>query len=262
MHRDELLLDASQAISSQTIDDVIARIHFHLNVRWLTRGGLCKLPDMHVSASSGPTDATPDRSCVQAVAIVASAGGIEALFQLLSALPRDFEPPIIVAQHLARNAASMLADVLRWRAGVHACWAEEGRRPRRRTVHIVPPGTSMAVTPQGFSLTKLAPVSASWLTAPDRLLTSLASTYRSGAVAVFLSGMLPVGLEGLKSIRSAGGTVMAQNESSSSFFDMPAAAADFGKAEIRMAPHQLADALEILVAMKAPAPRSQAATQQ
>jgi two-component system chemotaxis response regulator CheB len=46
-----------------------------------------------------------------AVAIGASAGGIQALRVLLESLPESFEPPVFVVQHIPRDRPSTLAEL-------------------------------------------------------------------------------------------------------------------------------------------------------
>jgi chemotaxis response regulator CheB len=181
-----------------------------------------------------------------AVAIVGSAGGIPALFELLSGLPCPFPFPIVVAQHLSTTAASILPAVLALRAPLAAKWAEPGEVPRGGIVYVTPPAQQLAVTPDGFVISALAPAARSWLAYPDTLLESFAACYGTGAVGIVLSGMLPVGTFGLREIQRAGGITMAQSPSSAPHLDMPIGAIDLGKAEIISSPAGLARALAVL----------------
>jgi chemotaxis response regulator CheB len=47
-----------------------------------------------------------------------------------------------------------------------------------------------------------------------------------------ICGVLNDGARGSAALNAAGGVTMAQNEISSEFFDMPAAAIDFGRAQV------------------------------
>ena len=55
---------------------------------------------------------SPLTSTFEIVAIASSAGGLKALSQVLSALPADFPPSIVVVQHLDPRHRSMMADIL------------------------------------------------------------------------------------------------------------------------------------------------------
>lgn len=179
------------------------------------------------------------------VGIVGSAGGIDALFELLGGLPPQFPVPVVIAQHLARGHSN-LAALLGWRTGLEVKWLEEGHRPAPGVIYIIRPGQAAAISSSGFRTSYLSPARSSWLASADLLLNSIAAQYRSGAVGIILSGMLPAGVEGIRSIRAGGGTIMAQSRRSSAYEDMPTAATDFGKADIVMAPCRLAKALVAL----------------
>jgi two-component system, chemotaxis family, protein-glutamate methylesterase/glutaminase len=179
------------------------------------------------------------------VAIVASAGGVSALISLLQALPSAFPLPIFVAQHLPR-VKSMLDVVLSWRTRLDVCWAAEGEEPAAGRVYLTPPGMRLAVTARGFALSPLLDAPSSWLPCGDHLIDSLVARYGSRSIGVVLSGMLPAGVKGLRAIKARGGFVMAQNQSSAGWFEMPAAAIDFAKADIVLPPERLAAALTII----------------
>lgn len=177
-----------------------------------------------------------------AVAIVASAGGIPALFELLTNLPRDFALPIFIAQHLARGR-SVLDKVLSLRSGLSVGWAINGATAREGEVYLVPPGMTLSVNAGGFVVRPLAQPSASWLSSGDELISSLIELYGSRTAAIVLSGMLPAGLKGLRAINACGGITMAQTPSTAEALDMPSAAIDLGKANIVLPPWRLAHAL-------------------
>jgi two-component system, chemotaxis family, protein-glutamate methylesterase/glutaminase len=205
-------------------------------VCWMTMNPIASVTAKNPQSSGWPAGA---------VAIIASAGGIPALVSLLSALPETFPLPIFVAQHLPRYG-SILDAVLSWRSRLNVSWAVRAGQPLGGCVYLVPPGMRLAVTALGFELSPLAPGSASWLGCGDHLINSLVALYGSRSVGVVLSGMLPAGVGGLRAIKACGGFAMAQDRISSDHFDMPAAAIDFGKAEIVMPPERLAFALTII----------------
>jgi two-component system chemotaxis response regulator CheB len=181
-----------------------------------------------------------------AVAVIGSAGGIPALIELLALLPPSFPFPIIVAQHLPPAIPSILPAVLAYRAHLAVKWAERGEVPRGGVVYVALPGHQLEIGADGFAISALPPCSRSWLACPDRLLCSFAEYYGAGAVGIALSGMFPVGIAGMRAIRRRGGIVIAQNEKSSRFFDMPIGAIDLGKAELVLSPARIAEALIVL----------------
>ncbi|MGY3533125.1 MULTISPECIES: chemotaxis protein CheB [Bradyrhizobium] len=192
----------------------------------------------------GPTNASVRRSC--AVGVIASAGGIGATIELLSSLPADFYPPIVLAQHLPRSSTSNLDQVLGWHTKRKVCWAEEEGWPVFGQVYLCPPGASVQLTPDGFRVRPLPENPISWLQVPDGLLGSMSETYGNRLAAIVLSGALPTALEGLKQVRAAGGISMAQSRTSSRDFAMPCAAIEMGKVEIFTSPARMAGMLQII----------------
>jgi chemotaxis response regulator CheB len=181
------------------------------------------------------------------VAIVGSAGGIEALLGLLRGLPSRFPLPIIVVQHLARGYSN-LVGILARHTDLEVQWLDQNQVAQPNTMYVVRPGQAAAITPAGFTVSTLPDYARAWLPSPDDLLTSIAHHYGSGAVVIVLAGAMPVGIDGLRAIRRCGGLVMAQKITTAAFDEMPAAAIDFGKAEIISCPAGLARALWAMVA--------------
>src|SRR5262245_3442031 len=79
-------------------------------------------PHEHAAASTG---AVAGRSVV---AIAASAGGLDALGLVLSALPADFPAAVVVVQHIGPHSPSLLAQILARRTPLPVSQAIDGER--------------------------------------------------------------------------------------------------------------------------------------
>ena len=152
---------------------------------------------------------------------------------------------MFITQHLSR-APSLLPKILARHSTLMVGWAADGEQPESGHVYLAPPGTSLTVGANRLTLTALPPTSRSWLGTCDKLINSVAAAYGPRSIAVVLSGMMPAGIHGLRSVRAQGGITMAQNDASSAYFDMPCAAIDFGKADIVLPPSRLAGALQVI----------------
>ncbi|WP_309476543.1 chemotaxis protein CheB [Scytonema millei] len=73
------------------------------------------------------------------VAIAASKGGLNAISQILSALPSDFPAAIAIVQHSSPNCPSYLAEILRYRTRLRVKNAETGELLRPGTVYVAVP---------------------------------------------------------------------------------------------------------------------------
>lgn len=187
------------------------------------------------------------RSVAGAVGIAASAGGIEALIELLCALRPDFPLPILLAQHLSRTRRSIFPMVLAWRCGCRAKWAEQGEAPEPGIIYVAPPAHSIELAERRLHIAPLADTAGAWLALPDVFLHSIARQHGANSVGIVLSGMMAVGIEGLRAIQAVGGVTFAQSEASSKFLEMPQAAIDLGKADIILPPCRIAEALNAMV---------------
>jgi two-component system, chemotaxis family, protein-glutamate methylesterase/glutaminase len=180
------------------------------------------------------------------VVIGGSAGGIPALISLLSALPASFPLPILVVQHLSAEAPSHLPAVIGRRTALAAKWANHGEPARARTVYFAPPNRHLLVGPDfRIALSSAARVDY-WRPSVDLLFTSAATVCGSGVIAIVLSGAMWDGAKGIDAVAKHGGITIVQDETTSSHFDMPAAAVDFGRADVIMSPLRIAAALRVL----------------
>jgi len=181
------------------------------------------------------------------VAVASSAGGLAALIELLSALPGEFPTPIAVVQHLDPRHRSLMAKILSTRTALRVKEAEDQERLETGTVYIAPPNNHLLINPDGsVSLTQTELVHFVRPSA-DLLFESVAASYKDRSIAVVLTGSGSDGSLGLKAIKKMGGTVIAQDESSSEFFGMPGAAIQTGNVDFILPLKEIAPALVTLV---------------
>ncbi len=167
---------------------------------------------------------SPHTSITAVVAIAASAGGLEALSQILSHLPADFPAPIVVVQHLAPQRPSLLAEILGRRTSLLVKQATAGARLEPGVVFIAPPNQHLLVKPDAtLALSDSAQVHFSRPSA-DPLFESVATHFRARAIAVVLTGTGSDGTQGVRAIKQRGGVAIAQDPDTAAHFDMPKAA--------------------------------------
>jgi two-component system, chemotaxis family, protein-glutamate methylesterase/glutaminase len=181
------------------------------------------------------------------VAIAASAGGVEALTQVLGALPADFPVPILVVQHIAPQRRSMLAEILKRHTLLRVQQAEEGDRLTPGTVYVAPPDRHLTVTDDGIlSLTQTPRVH--WVRpSADRLFESVGASFGRRAIVVVVTGSGRDGADGVILVKRQGGTVIAQDQATSASFGMPGAAIDTGCVDLIAPLSGIAPALLALV---------------
>jgi two-component system chemotaxis response regulator CheB len=175
------------------------------------------------------------------VAIVFSAGGLQALIRVLHGLPADFKAAIGVANHMGN--ASCLAELLRNQTALHVKLAEACDVLHAGTVYVCPPQRHLVINPDAtISLSAQMPVRHARPSA-DWFLTTVAGTFGDRATAVILSGASSDGARGACLIARAGGTVVVQEPATAPYSGMPAAAISLTDRCIVKAPGDIASTL-------------------
>ena len=157
------------------------------------------------------------------IALIASAGGLEAVSAVLEGLPEDLPAAVVVLIHQAPDRENALVPVLQRRSRLPVVAAQDGAPLAAGTVVVAPPGQHTLVT--GGPQIALIVSGASPPSRPsaDLLLTTLATACGPLATAVVLSGGGHDGATGATAIHRLGGTVIASSEATSAHFAMPQA---------------------------------------
>jgi two-component system chemotaxis response regulator CheB len=163
-----------------------------------------------------------------AVAVASSTGGPAALQQVLRGLPGDFPAPILVAQHITPGFTAGLAAWLNSECDLHVKIAEHDEPLEPHTVYLAPDDRHLGV--QGTARVVLSdePPVGGFRPSGTFLFEEVARAFGPRAVAVILTGMGCDGVAGLRAVRAAGGSVVAQDEKSCVVYGMPAAAVAAG----------------------------------
>jgi two-component system CheB/CheR fusion protein len=192
------------------------------------------------SGSSDPPDPTRPTTG-RVVGIGASAGGLEALEQLFSALPPDTGMAFVVVQHLSPDFRSLMDELIARHSEMPVVIAEDGMPVLANRIHLMPPRKEMIIRERRLALTDKEPHT---FTLPiDTFFRSLAQDVGEQAVAVVLSGSGSDGSRGVVEVKRAGGLVLAETPASAKFDGMPLAAAATGVVDHAHAPRDLARVL-------------------
>ena len=183
--------------------------------------------------------------------IGASLGGTEALRILLGGIRSALPVPIVAVVHQG-PAVSRLDVVLGRASRSPVVWAEDGAEaepgrvylcPGRSTVRLEPDGTLTVRRSRGTSTGSV-----------DELFSSAAVSHGPGVLAVVLTGTGRDGAVGCRSVRLAGGTVIAQDEATSAAFGMPSAVIEGGDASLVVPLGELPEVLDQVVGAGRPLP--------
>ncbi len=166
----------------------------------------------------------------QVILIGASTGGVEALRQIITALPPN-SPAVLVTQHMPATFTSSFADRMNKLSKVTVSEAAENQRVLPGHVYIAPGGRHLELARSGANyichLHDGENVSGH-KPSVNVLFESGAKVAGSNAIGVILTGMGRDGAEGLLSMRQAGAHTIGQDEASCVVYGMPRAAFELG----------------------------------
>jgi two-component system, chemotaxis family, protein-glutamate methylesterase/glutaminase len=162
------------------------------------------------------------------VGVGASAGGLAAVRTVLEGLPSDLPASVVVVLHLMPDHPSYLAEILHRTSPLPVVQAEDGQQLEPGNVYVAPPDNHLVVRAESRVALEQSPPVRFVRPSIDLFLGSLAESYDGRAVAVILSGAGNDGAEGVRRVKAAGGTVLAQTAESAEHNGMPEAAAATG----------------------------------
>jgi two-component system CheB/CheR fusion protein len=189
--------------------------------------------------SKGPVDEEQGHSPFPIVGIGASAGGLEALSQLLAKLPPNTGMAFLVVQHLDPRHESRLAELLARATPLRVLEAEHGQAVQPNHVYVIPPNTNMALAQGILHLTSRGEARGPHLPI-DYLFRSLAEGQKGRAIAVVLSGTGSDGTQGVCEVKAVGGITFAQEEKTAAHGGMPASAIGSGCIDFVLPPGDIA----------------------
>jgi two-component system CheB/CheR fusion protein len=171
------------------------------------------------------------------VAIGASAGGLEAMMELLKHLPPDTGMAFIYVQHLSPDHKSMLTEILSKKTRMKVQEIDDMDKIQPNNIFIIPYNKGVEVTDGHL---KLIPRSESnTIISIDTLFSSLARSNKERVIGIILSGSASDGTVGIKDIKNEGGLTFAQ-DNTAKFTSMPHSAIAAGVVDFVLSPKEIA----------------------
>jgi two-component system, chemotaxis family, CheB/CheR fusion protein len=171
------------------------------------------------------------------VAIGASAGGLEAITELLGSLPSNSGMAYIAVQHLNPDHESLLAEILAKKTSLPVMEIQEDLEVERDHIYLIAPNTTITLVD---NIIRVAPRASGVHHPADILFTSVAQDRADLAVGIILSGGDGDGALGVQAIKQAGGITFAQEPDSARFPSMPQASIDTGCVDFVQRPSEIA----------------------
>ena len=218
----------------------------------------------HISLNRIPISPAPEtRSTVEPVAKVAgshsvdlvvlgiSTGGPQALKRLIPQLPEDFPVPVVMVMHMPVGYTEMYAAKLNEQSRLEVREAAEGDEIKPGRVFLAPAGrhTSLIRRTNGKIVTHLDARPFGTLHKPsvDVLFQSAAEVYGKRVLGIVMTGMGSDGKQGAAWIKSQGGLVFTEAESSCVVYGMPSVVMEAGLSDKSVALEDMARAIREVV---------------
>ena len=174
------------------------------------------------AAVGGTLEATAARAR-GLIVIGASTGGTQALETVLTRLPAD-SPPVMVVQHMPAGFTRAFAERLNTVCAMRVVEMASPGPVQRGTVYIAPGDYHLTVHQAGIQLKgqlSQGPAVHYQRPAVDVLFTSTARLTSLSVVGLLLTGMGADGADGMVALRQAGAITIAEAEESCVVFGMP-----------------------------------------
>ena len=180
------------------------------------------------------------------VVIGASAGGLQALLELLAPLPPDLPAAIFVAVHTSPEGTGMLPEILERSAAWKARYAEDGAAIEHGRIYVAPPDHHLLLKRSGIRVTR-GPRENRFRPAVDPLFRTAARAFGSRVIGIVLSGGLDDGTHGLELIKRHGGIAIAQDPQHAVIQGMPLSAIQNVEVDYILNPDAIGAKLPLIV---------------
>ncbi len=191
-------------------------------------------------------------SSVGVIAMGASTGGTEAIYQVAKEFRKDI-PGIVMVQHMPPGFTQMYAQRLNQECEIDAKEAVTGDIVRRGQVLLAPRDKQMRLVKINDVYQvecRVGPKVSGHCPSVDVLFESVAKTAGKDAIGVLMTGMGRDGAQGLYQMRKAGAVTIGQDEKSCVVYGMPKVAYDMGAVTYQVPLEQIAQKLYYILDKK------------
>ena len=155
------------------------------------------------------------------VTVGTSAGGMNALSELVAQFDKEMDIAVFIVMHLSRTSISdFLVHRLQPHTALHCEIAKEDAVIQKGHIYIAAPNQHLLVKKDKIILGR-GPEENRWRPSIDVLFRSAAVAYSSRAIGIILTGLLDDGTTGMLAIKRSSGTCIVQDPNEAEYPDMP-----------------------------------------
>lgn len=155
--------------------------------------------------------------------IGASAGGVQALCEVVAGLPQDLPAAVFIVLHISPHPSSALPTILNRCGKLPACHPKDGVPIEQGKIYVAPPDRHLVIDGNRVCVSR-TPKENGHRPALDVLFRSAARNHRRRVVGVVLTGNLDDGTAGLLAIKRHGGIAVVQDPATADYPGMPTSA--------------------------------------
>lgn len=184
------------------------------------------------------------------VVIGTSAGGLNALNELVSQFDEDYHAAVFIVMHLS-NATIGDFLVIRLQRNTHyrCILARDGMPVEPDTIYIAPPDRHLLLSKNKIVIGH-GPAENRWRPSIDALFRSAAAHFSSRVTGIVLTGLLDDGTAGMSAIKRSGGITIVQDPNEAEFPDMPVAVMNNMQVDYCLKLAEMGDVLKKIAAVK------------
>src|SRR5215813_5531470 len=157
------------------------------------------------------------------IVIGTSAGGVEALQELVGQLPPNLPAAVFAVMHMYPRASSYLPEILSRSGPLPAVHPNDGDQIENTRIYVAPPDHHLVIERDHVHL-GTGPKEQQQRPCVNVTFRSAALSYGERVAGVVLTGQMDDGTAGLWEIKRRGGIAIVQNPEQASFPSMPLSA--------------------------------------
>ena len=179
------------------------------------------------------------------IVIGASAGGVQALAQLVAGLTESLPAAVFIVLHLRSNIPSLLPAILERESRLPIAHATNGEPVVRGRVYVAPPDYHLLIENGRISLVH-GPKENLHRPSIDALFRSVARWGGPRVIGVVLTGALTDGRVGMRAVKTRGGVTIVQDPREAPYPSMPMSVMQEIKVDYSLPLHEIAPLLNEL----------------
>jgi two-component system chemotaxis response regulator CheB len=214
-------------------DEIITKVHIasRANVSMIERG---------IPEESYITGRAKEAAKKRIVIIGASTGGPKATTTVLSNIPDTISAGIVIVQHMSKEFTPFFSEQLKLECSLNISEAKDNDLIGPGRALVAPGGFQTGIGEDGINKRIRLSSLTTKLQSIDYTMESAVKVYGGDIVGVLLTGMGSDGAKGLRAIKDAGGSTIAEDESTCVIFGMPKAAIELGCVDAIVPLHNIA----------------------